>query len=136
MDKGYRFLERVELGERKDSFERVISHKCLIESIHNHLRDLLNTHAGNAMIANDYGLPDFNDVLAENANLLREIRENIKDAIEQYEPRLKDVSVKSLSRPDDPLQLCFAVSGQVNHNGKDLPLSIDVSVGIDGRFDV
>ena len=61
MEKGFRLLERIELGEAKNCYERVVAHSHIVESIHMHLAELLNTHMGNAMIDVDYGLPDFND---------------------------------------------------------------------------
>ncbi|WP_413111691.1 type VI secretion system baseplate subunit TssE [Thaumasiovibrio sp. DFM-14] len=136
MDKGYRLLERIERGEPKSSYDKVISHDLLIESIHSHLRDLLNTHAGNAMIAEEYGLPDFNDVLSEKSNLVHEVRISIKRCVERYEPRLSNVSVTYTENPDDILLLRFAVSGVVRHNNEELSLNINVAVDVDGQFEV
>ncbi|KKD00516.1 type VI secretion system baseplate subunit TssE [Photobacterium halotolerans] len=136
MDKGYRLLERIELGEAKNSYDTVESTQYLIESIHHHLADLLNTHAGNAMIAKDYGLPDFNDVLADKSNIVREIRNSVKATIEKFEPRLAGVEVRYVPHTDDPLQLRFAVNGEVFHNNKKTRMNIDLSVGVDGKFSV
>ncbi|QUJ70024.1 type VI secretion system baseplate subunit TssE (plasmid) [Photobacterium sp. GJ3] len=136
MDKGYRLLERIELGESKNSYDTVGSTQYLIESIHYHLADLLNTHTGNAMIALDYGLPDFNDVLADKSNIVREIRHSVKQTIEKYEPRLTGVVVRYIPHADNPLQLNFAVSGEVYHNDKKTMMNIDLSVGVDGKFSV
>ncbi len=136
MEKGYRLLERIELGEPKNSYEKVVSHKHLIESIHLHLADLLNTHSGNAMIDTDYGLPDFNDVLANNTNLVRHIQKNISSTIHQFEPRMLDVEVHYKEDHHNPLQLSFAISGVVSHNGGKVPMSIDVFMGTDGQFNV
>jgi len=120
MEKGYRLFERIELGESKNSYEKVISHKHLIESIHHHLADLLNTHAGNAMIDTDYGLPDFNDVLSNHTNLVLNIRKNIIYTIKKFEPRIKLADVQYRANNDDPLQLNFSISGDISHNGKDI----------------
>ncbi len=136
MEKGYRFLERLELGEAKNSYEKVESHQHLIESIHLHLADLLNTHAGNAMIDAGYGLPDFNDVLATNSNLVRTIQKNIADTIGKFEPRLKNISVHYMHDFHNPLQLSFGISGEVDHNGGKVPMSINVFMGVDGQFNV
>lgn len=136
MEKGYRLLERIELGESKNSFEKVVSHKHFIESIHLHLADLLNTHSGNAMIDQEYGLPDFNDVLSNNSNVVREIRANIKSSIEKFEPRIRNVNVIYVPINDNPLQLNFAIKGEIFHNGSQVPLAIDVSMGVDGQFNV
>lgn len=136
MEKGYRLLERIELGESKNCYEKVVSHKHLIESIHLHLADLLNTHAGNAMIDNEYGLPDFNDVLSNNTNLVRNIQQNIRTSIEKFEPRLKNVEVHYRQDNHNPLQLGFGIGGEVMHNGGKVPMSINIFMGVDGQFNV
>ncbi len=136
MDKGYRLLERIELGEAKNSYEKVVSPQHLIESIHTHLADLLNTHSGNAMIDIDYGLPDFNDVLATNTNLVRNIQQNVKATIEKFEPRIERVEVFHRNDFQNPLQLSFGVKGDVMHNGSKVPVSINVFMGVDGQFNV
>lgn len=136
MEKGYRLLERIELGEPKNCYEKVVSHKHLIESIHLHLADLLNTHAGNAMIDGEYGLPDFNDVLSNNTNLVRHIQKNITSTIESFEPRLRSVEVHYRENHNNPLQLGFGICGEVLHNGGKVPMSIDVYMGTDGQFNV
>ncbi|GAA5644951.1 MULTISPECIES: type VI secretion system baseplate subunit TssE [Vibrio] len=136
MEKGYRLLERIELGEPKNCYEKVVSHQHLVESIHIHLADLLNTHAGNAMIDNDYGLPDFNDVLSTNTNLVRHIQQNIRTTIEKFEPRLKGIEVFHRDDFHNPLQLSFGISGEVTHNGGKVPMSINVFMGVDGQFNV
>ncbi|PKF50032.1 type VI secretion system baseplate subunit TssE [Enterovibrio nigricans] len=136
MEKGYRLLERIELGEPKSSYEKMVSHQHLIESIHIHLAELLNTHTGNAMIDGDYGLPDFNDVLATNANLVRTIQKNIQETIERFEPRLKNIEVHYRMDMHSPLQLNFSISGEVFHNGDTVPMSINVFMGVDGQFNV
>ncbi|EGR1757723.1 TPA: type VI secretion system baseplate subunit TssE [Vibrio parahaemolyticus] len=136
MEKGYRLLERIELGEPKNCYEKVVSHKHLIESIHLHLADLLNTHSGNAMIDGEYGLPDFNDVLSNNTNLVRHIQKNITATIERFEPRLLNVEVHYREDHHNPLQLGFGIRGEVSHNGGKVPMSIDVYMGTDGQFNV
>ncbi|WP_299015020.1 type VI secretion system baseplate subunit TssE [uncultured Photobacterium sp.] len=136
MEKGYRLLERIELGEPKNCYEKVVSHQHLVESIHLHLADLLNTHAGNALIDGEYGLPDFNDVLANNTNLVRHLQQNIRTTVEKFEPRLQGVEVQYRQDHHNPLLLSFGISGEVLHNGGKVPMSINVFMGVDGQFNV
>ncbi|MGF1696324.1 type VI secretion system baseplate subunit TssE [Vibrio lamellibrachiae] len=136
MEKGYRFLERIELGEPKRSYEKVVSHHDLIESVRIHLADLLNTHSGNAMIDGDYGLPDFNDVLSTNNNLVRHIQKNIHSTIERFEPRLRNIEVNYREDEHNALNLGFGICGEVFHNGGKVPMAIDVYMGTDGQFNV
>ncbi|MDA9557259.1 type VI secretion system baseplate subunit TssE [Vibrio sp.] len=136
MEKGFRLLERIELGEAKRSFEREKSTRHLVDSIHLHLADLLNTHAGNALIDEEYGLPDFNDVLAQQNNLVRHIQANIQETIESFEPRMQNVKVTHIEDENSALKLSFSISGEVLHNGSDVPMAISVFMGIDGQFNI
>ncbi|MCL9783488.1 type VI secretion system baseplate subunit TssE [Vibrio sp. S4M6] len=136
MDKGFRLFERIELGEPKSCYQKVTTSKTALDSIRLHLVELLNTHIGNAMIAHDYGLPDFNDVLSTNANLIHSIQSSICHVIEKFEPRLSAIHVHYKKDTFNPLQLSFGISGEVIHNGNKLPTSINVYMGVDGQFEV
>ncbi|MGL6259080.1 type VI secretion system baseplate subunit TssE [Vibrio sp. WXL103] len=136
MDKGFRLLERIELGEPKSAHEKVTSSEELIRSIQSHLKELLNTHSGNTQLGADYGLPDFNDVLAESTNMVREIKRSIKQTIETYEPRIQTVQVNYIPSKINALQLTFSIVGEVVHNNQVLPLAFDISVDVDGKFNV
>lgn len=141
MNKGYRLFERIERGEPLSSHEKVVSHQHLIESIYEHLSDLLNTHIGSAMIDNEYGLPDFNDVLATHSNLIPYIQKNIQETITRFEPRLKNIHV--FHNPNtlhhlqkNALELSFGIQAEVIHNGEKVPLSIPVYMRTDGQFNI
>ena len=136
MDKGYRLFERIELNEPKNSHEKIVSQEHLIESIHRHLCELLNTHAGSAMIDIRYGSPDFNDVLASHANLVRYIQENIRETIEIFEPRLKNVHVEYKNEQPNPVKLSFNIHAQILHNAHTHPMSIPLYMGTDGQFNI
>lgn len=136
MEKGYRLLERIERGEPKKSYQKVTSSKALMDSIRSHLVELLNTHIGSSMIAYDYGLPDFNDVLSSNSNLIQEIQTSIKLVIEKFEPRLAEIKVHYKKDTLNPIQLNFGVSGQVKHNGNPLSTTISIYMGVDGQFEI
>ena len=136
MDKGYRLFERIELGEPKSSHEKVRSHRHLIESIHLHLSELLNTHVGNAMIDTRYGSPDFNDVLSSNENLVCYIQQSIRETIEIFEPRLRNIQVHYKESQYNKLQLSFSIAAEVFHNGDKVPMAISVFMGTDGQFKI
>lgn len=136
MDKGYRLFERIELGEPKSCHKKITSHHHLVQSIHLHLTELLNTHTGNAMIDTRYGLPDFNQQLSSNSHLIRDLQQDIRDVIERFEPRLKNIHVHYLDQQINPLHLSFSIQAQVIHNGEKSPISISVSMGTDGQFNL
>jgi len=86
-----------------------------ITEICEHLRALLNTRQGSAMASTDFGIIDFNDVVHLSAGAIPRISASIKQAIQQFEPRLKNVSV--FAQPEDGTMegLRFEITAQVVH---------------------
>jgi type VI secretion system protein len=70
-----------------------------LAEIAEHLRALLNTRQGSSAASSDFGIVDFNDIVHLYAGAVPRITASIKQAIQQFEPRLKNVSVTPV--PDD-----------------------------------
>jgi type VI secretion system protein len=82
-------------------------------SITAHLRHLLNTRQGDSEAAPDYGVPDFTDYLHNFPGGLSDMQVAIQTAIEKYEPRLNQVSVKPVSLSPHALTLQFEVRARL-----------------------
>lgn len=78
-----------------------------------HLEKLFNTHEGDAMVSPRYGLPDFNDVASRHIDVVKNIRREIRERVEQYEPRLSQIRVMHRANPDHPLNLEFSIHAQL-----------------------
>ncbi len=83
-----------------------------VESIVEHLRDLLNTRQGEAITVPDFGVIDFTDLVHNFPDAIQLLQRSIRATILQYEPRLKNVVVQHV-RDEEVLILKFQISAQV-----------------------
>jgi type VI secretion system lysozyme-like protein len=60
----------------------------------------------------------------------------IKELIENYEPRLKRVTVSYVPDEDNPLNLRFDITAYLEVDEKDAPLRFETVVGMSGRTQV
>jgi type VI secretion system protein len=111
---GNRLFERLATPERNESGGAEASLAEIVESIKRHLVDLLNSHPGHSECAPELGLLDFNDATIGVLDLERNIQRAIRQCIERFEPRVRQVEVESLPRGSDPLQLRFQVHATVD----------------------
>ncbi len=90
--------------------------ESLSEVLAAHLRVLLNTRQGDAATAPSYGLVDFTDLVHSIPTSVHALQAAIRSTILDFEPRLKNVSVRYL--PDDqPLVLKFEITAQPTTEG-------------------
>ena len=111
---GNRLFERLATPERPEASGAEASLAEIVESIKRHLVDLLNSHPGHSECAPELGLRDFNDATIGVLDLERNIQRAIRQCIERFEPRVRQVEVESRPRGSDPLQLRFQVHATVD----------------------
>ncbi|MGQ4880718.1 type VI secretion system baseplate subunit TssE [Billgrantia sp. LNSP4103-1] len=111
---GNRLFERLATPEGAEGGGAEVSLAEIVESIKRHLVDLLNSHPGHSECAPALGLLDFNDATIGVLDLERNIQRAIRQCIERFEPRVRQVEVESLPRGSDPLQLRFQVHATVD----------------------
>ena len=104
-----RLLERIRSVEREPLRRGGDNQRRCIDSVLSHLQRILNTRQGNVPIASDYGVPDFLDFLQTYPDSVHEIEQNIKNAIDKYEPRLSRATVTYVLDEDDALTLRFQI---------------------------
>lgn len=109
-----RLLERIRSFERDPTRRSRTDYGRLVDSVLNHLRQILNTRQGSAPIAPDYGVPDFLDFLQTYPDSVREIERSIRTAIQTYEPRLQGVRVAFIPQEDDALALRFQITAHIS----------------------
>ncbi|HVE84919.1 MAG TPA: type VI secretion system baseplate subunit TssE [Myxococcales bacterium] len=89
-----------------------------VGSIIEHLRVLLNTRKGEAVTVPGFGLVDFTDLVHSFPASINTLQASIRTTILEFEPRLRNVTVRSVPDPD-PLVLRFEISAQpVQRNGR------------------
>jgi len=107
-----------------------------VTSVATHLGKMLSIRAGSVQTLPDYGLPDLNDMNQSLHESLSRSRLLIERFIRAYEPRLKDVRVRSLPRDHDPLALAFAVEATLMIKGVKQPVVFTARLCDSGRIEV
>ncbi len=129
-----RFLERLktfkEDPERRFSFDE----SRVKGSILRHLEKLLNTRQGNVPLAEDYGVPDFTELLHTYPESLRDMERALRQAIRKYEPRLRSVKVRFVPQEEDPLTLRFEIVARLADGEDTSPLYFESVMGPDGKI--
>ncbi len=106
-----------------------------VQSILAHLRVLLNTRQGDSPCLPGYGIMDFTDIVYSVPASVPQLVKNIRATILDYEPRLRNVTVRHL--PDeDPLSLRFEISAVVAQSRSNRALRLSTTVHPGGRIDV
>lgn len=106
-----------------------------IRSIIDNLRVLLNARLGDSQASQGFGVADFVDMVHEFPNAANVLQKSIRDAIAEYEPRLKNVRVR-LVQSDDPLSLAFEVSARLASDKHKGLVRVRTCVSQGGRFRV
>ena len=93
---------------------RVIGDEELRVVVMENLRLLLTSRVGSALACPEYGMLSVVDVVHSCPDALGMVAKSIKLAIERYEPRLVNVTVRPLgNEPGAPLSLRFELTAQL-----------------------
>lgn len=84
-------------------------------SIRSHLSRLFNTRQGNLPHLPDYGLPDIAMYYEGLPHSVSELTRLMKQGIEKYEPRLRDVEVKHKQEKGKEHIIHVTISGYLNN---------------------
>jgi type VI secretion system protein len=109
----------------------------VVASIKNNLQWMLNSRQGCSQSAPDLGLDDFNDSVGGIIDFTIKISKNIKQTIEQYEPRVKIHDVNFVPNPEDPMKLSFRIEGTllVRYKKKDVLIELVLN-GLNKQYKV
>lgn len=106
-----------------------------IDSVVEHLQRILNTRQGNVPVAEDYGIPDFVHFLQTYPDSVHQIEDSIRNAIDNYEPRLSGANVLFIPRESDELILRFQIIARLTVEG-DRQILLETVVDTEGRIRV
>ena len=109
MNAGERLLDRIRSSEDAAVQRAGDTDRRCQASVLSHLQRILNTRRGNVPIAEDYGIPDFVDFLQNYPESVHKIEQDIKAAIDKFEPRLGQVLVTHVPDVDEGLSLRFQI---------------------------
>lgn len=105
-----------------------------VESVLEHLRALLNTRQGEAPCAPGFGVLDLSDVVHSFPAAYTQLAQAIRATIQEYEPRLRNVTVRHI--PDDGLTLRFEIAAQIAGPRGNRGVRFATTVRPGGRYDV
>jgi type VI secretion system protein len=129
-------LERIDNPDNREARTLSVDINKVSESIIIHLKNMFNVRQGSVMTLDDYGMPDFNDIIAEFPNAIKVVRGVIKDSIRKYEPRLSRVVVSHIDDPSRPLELLFSVKAELQLEDGNVPFVFETVVGDSGSVKV
>ena len=107
--------------------------KDVRDSIAEHLRVLLNTAQGDSPTVPEFGVMDFTDVVHSFPASVGVIQASIRNVVLQFEPRLRNVSVRYLPDPDS-LNLRFEVTAQLADKAARGMLRFQTKLAAGGQF--
>ena len=82
----------------------------------------------------DFGVIDFVEIMQDLPASIPKVQESIRDTIQLYEPRLRNVTVRFLPG-EDPLRLQFEVTARLADD-KRRTVRFSTSLEAGGRFDI
>lgn len=109
-------ITRLEHAADPNSTERYTWRDSDVESaVSMHIVRMLNTRQGSCLTCPDYGLIEVSEILYDFPDAVGIMQRAIKNSIQTYEPRLKNVQVRHIkSDAAGELILQFEISAQLN----------------------
>ncbi len=87
--------------------------RALLASILRNLDRMLNMRTGQAPAQMDFGIPPPNEIAAGYPESIGQIQKIVRQCIEKYEPRLRNVQVMQIESEDTRLVVRFQVSARL-----------------------
>jgi type VI secretion system protein len=109
---------------------------ALSESVMANLRRMLNSRQGISATVPDYGLPDLTDIVHAFPEAIDICRRSIRQSLEKYEPRLKNVIVSHATDDDDPFHLRFEIRAQLVTERDTTPIAFFTMLDASGQAQV
>lgn len=129
-------LERIDHPEVESIRQLTPDTNELSRSILRNLQNMFNTRQGSVLTVAEYGSPDFNDLVDQFPDAIMEIRKSILYNVKQYEPRLKNIRVRHIPDEENPLDLKFEISGQLNLGKSRTSVAFTTIMGDSGRIKI
>ncbi|CAN1523843.1 COG3518 Predicted component of the type VI protein secretion system [Rhabdaerophilaceae bacterium] len=128
-------FEQLDSAGRLSAVADSFSVAMVTESIVDNIRRIFNTRQGAVETRPDYGMPDLNDVVSLFLEAVPAIETAVRDQIEKFEPRLRNIDVAFEAHPDDPMALGFVVTATiVGRDGEQI--RFDTRLGDDRRLSI
>jgi type VI secretion system protein len=133
------FLTRLERAADPNSNERSTGRTADVEAaVVEHLNRMLNTRQGSCQTCPDYGLIEVSEVVYDFPDAIGIMQRALKNTIQTYEPRLKNVQVRHIkSETPGELTLSFEITAQLQlPDGRRQSLRFSTEVDASGNTKV
>ena len=101
-----------------------------------HLRQMLNSRRGISITVPEYGIPDLSDLVHSFPEAIAFMRRAIREGIERYEPRLRNVVVIDIPDENDPFHLNFDIRAELVTERGETPVSFRTTLDATGRANI
>ena len=98
---------------------------ALMRSVLQNLKRVLNARTDNAPAQPDLGTMSPIEVALAYPDSVVDAQRRVRECIEKYEPRLKDITVTWIESDDERLSLRFQISGRLATSGRGGVMSFD-----------
>lgn len=127
---GYNFLKKI-TGENL----RRQQEEDMIASIQSNLVLILNTRQGMTEHLPDFGLPDIHYVYNSLPQSLDALGEEIRQSLQKYEPRLRNIQVRFVSKSSDTFRATYHILGEIREGAEVSRIAFKTEVLRDGSAD-
>ena len=107
---------------------------AVTDSILANLRIILNSRQGCCETRPDFGLMDFEAASHNYRNAIAMIGRDVEKQIRLFEPRLRNVVVRTIEDKTRPLELVFHVAGDLAYRDRTVKVTFDSVLGSDGHM--
>jgi type VI secretion system protein len=108
----------------------------LADSILRHLRKMLNTRQGHALIQPEYGMPDVTEFIQSLPEMVEVVQRGIRNSIEKFEPRLRNVTVSYLPSSDVATNLRFEITAELVTDQEEASVWFETAVTPTGQIEI
>lgn len=129
----HRLLDRIRYLDKNPARRFSEDRRQMLHSIQDHLQRILNTRQGSTLIAEDYGIPDFTNLMSGYPESKRAMERSLRDTIQKYEPRLQAVRIAFLPQQEDALTLSFQITARLKTEDNKDPVVFESVLDAGGR---
>jgi type VI secretion system protein len=108
----------------------------LADSILRHLRKMLNTKQGHSLTQPEYGMPDVTEFIQNLPEMVEVVQRGIRNSIEKFEPRLRNVAVTYVPSEDIVANLRFEITAELVTEREEASVWFETAVTPTGQIEV
>lgn len=136
MRKEHSLLDRLDQEIQLPSYTTRFDWNVFLDSVTLNIQNMLNVRLGSVKALQEFGMPDFNDVVNQFPDAIQYIRNAIQHFIEKYEPRLESVNVYYVPDSDQPLLMKYAIEGRLRYQDQVSRVAFDTVLTGNGQATV